>query len=67
MNIFSLSLSVFLIFFLKEDLSEKISNLINCLNNNDKQVMLFTKVYFKTIIREWIGIDKWRMDKFMMV
>jgi len=29
--------------------------------------MLFVKVYFKTIIREWIGIDKWRIDKFMMM
>ena len=29
--------------------------------------MLFVKVYFITIIREWIGIDKWRIDKFMMM
>jgi hypothetical protein len=29
--------------------------------------MLFVKVYFLTIVREWNGIDKWRMDKFMMV
>ena len=29
--------------------------------------MLFVKVYFLTIIREWNGIDKWRIDKFMMV
>ena len=29
--------------------------------------MLFVKVYFMTIVREWNGIDKWRMDKFMML
>lgn len=29
--------------------------------------MLFVKVYFMTITREWIGIDKWRIDKFMML
>ncbi len=29
--------------------------------------MLFVKIYFQTIIREWNGIDKWRIDKFMML
>ena len=50
---------------IQEDLTEKICNLTNCFNNDDKQVMLFFTVYYKTIIREWVGIDKWRMDKFM--
>ena len=40
---------------------------MNYFNNNDDQVMLFVKVYFITIIREWVGIDKWRIDKFMMM
>lgn len=46
---------------------DKICNLVDCLNKNDKQVMLFVKVYFMTIIREWVGIDKWRIDKFLML
>lgn len=46
---------------------DKICNLVDCLNNSDKQVMLFVRVYFITIIREWIGIDKWRIDKFLML
>ncbi|CAF0745205.1 unnamed protein product [Brachionus calyciflorus] len=51
----------------QEELNDKICNLMDCFNNNNKQVILFVKVYFMTIIREWIGIDKWRMDKFMML
>lgn len=46
---------------------DKICNLVDCLNKNDKQVMLFVRVYFMTIIREWVGIDKWRIDKFLML
>lgn len=53
--------------FFKEELSTRISNLVGCFKKNDSQVMLFVKVYFITIIREWNGIDKWRIDKFMMV
>lgn len=52
---------------IQEELSDRICNLVNCFNNNDEQVMLFVKVYFITIIREWHGIDKWRIDKFMMM
>lgn len=52
---------------IQEELNDRICNLIHCFNNNDKQVMLFVKVYFITIIREWNGIDKWRIDKFMMM
>lgn len=52
---------------IQEELTEKICSLINCFNNKNKQVMLFVKIYFQTIIREWNGIDKWRIDKFMML
>lgn len=52
---------------IQEELNTRICNLIKCFNKNDEQVMLFVKVYFITIIREWNGIDKWRMDKFMMM
>jgi len=52
---------------IQEELNERICNLIDCFNSNDKQVMMFVKVYFLTIVREWNGIDKWRMDKFMMM
>jgi ribosomal RNA-processing protein 1 len=48
-------------------LNEKICNLIDCFNKKDEQVLLFIEVYFKTIIREWNTIDKWRIDKFMML
>ena len=62
-----LRVNFFLIFISKEELSDRVCNLVKCFNNNDQQVMLFVKVYFITILREWNGIDKWRMDKFMMV
>ncbi len=54
-------------FSIKEEINERICNLIDSFNGNDEQAMLFVKVYFVTIIREWNGIDKWRIDKFMMV
>ena len=51
----------------QEDLAEKISSLVFCFNNDDDQTLLFIQIYFETIMREWVGIDKWRMDKFLLV
>lgn len=50
---------------IQQDLAERMAGLLECFNDNDDQTLLFIRVYFKTIIREWNGIDKWRMDKFM--
>lgn len=49
----------------QQELGEKISLLVHCFNDDDEQTLLFIKVYFVTILREWIGIDKWRIDKFL--
>lgn len=52
--------------WLQEDLTNSIASLILCFSNVDTS-MLFIKVFFKTISREWFGIDRLRLDKFMMV
>lgn len=51
---------------IQEELADRICNLVSCFNNKDDQVVLFIRTYFQTILREWNGIDKWRIDKFMM-
>ena len=48
-------------------MAERISSFVFNFNDDDEQTLLFIKVYFVTIMREWIGIDKWRMDKFLFV
>ncbi|CAH1263036.1 RRP1B [Branchiostoma lanceolatum] len=50
----------------QEELAKTMSNLLHCLKNEDT-VFLFIKVFFKTMIREWNGIDHLRMDKFFML
>ncbi|XP_019623184.1 PREDICTED: ribosomal RNA processing protein 1 homolog B-like [Branchiostoma belcheri] len=50
----------------QEELANTMSKLLHCLKNEDT-VFLFIKVFFKTMIREWNGIDHLRMDKFFML
>jgi hypothetical protein len=38
----------------------------DCLGS-EKAALLFMKCFFITMGREWFGIDRWRMDKFMMM
>ena len=51
---------------IQEELSANIASLIHSFNNS-KTALLFIKTFYKTECREWNTIDKWRMDKFLMV
>ncbi len=50
----------------QEELAESISSLIHCFDANWKDAHNFITAGLVTEGREWIGIDRWRMDKFMM-
>jgi len=49
---------------LQEELAENISNIIHCFD--PERALMFFKCFLVTLGREWIGIDRWRTDKFMM-
>ena len=51
---------------LQEELSAKISGLIQAFSAPEG-ALLFLKVFLETEAREWSGIDRFRLDKFMMV
>jgi len=51
---------------LQEELADNIGELINHLGTND-QVFLFAESFFTTMGREWHAIDRWRLDKFLMM
>lgn len=59
-----LLLVVYLI--LQEDLADKMSGLIHCIGPINAR-LLFIDTFFQTQAREWFGIDRYRLDKFMMV
>ncbi len=43
-----------------------ICGLMRCLQTED-QVFLYMETFIDTVTREWPGIDRWRMDKFLLV
>ena len=43
-----------------------ISRLLQCFGNPDS-ALSFVDAFFQTESREWFGIDRLRLDKFMMV
>ncbi|PAV64540.1 hypothetical protein WR25_01641 [Diploscapter pachys] len=50
---------------MQEELTEKISSLFHVFaKEEDKK--LFLRCYFVLLRKEWIQIDRWRMDKFLM-
>uniref|UniRef100_A0A914VSN6 Uncharacterized protein n=1 Tax=Plectus sambesii TaxID=2011161 RepID=A0A914VSN6_9BILA len=51
---------------IQEELADNMALLINHLGSDD-QVFLFTETFFITMGREWHGIDRWRLDKFLML
>lgn len=51
----------------QEELAEGISSLIHCFNPGSEQQLTFIQSGLVTEGREWVGIDQWRMDKFMML
>ncbi|EDO46082.1 predicted protein [Nematostella vectensis] len=50
----------------QEELASSISSLIHSFRNKDS-ALLFLVTFFKTMHREWHGIDRLRMDKFYML
>ncbi|KAK2143134.1 hypothetical protein LSH36_874g01061 [Paralvinella palmiformis] len=50
----------------QEELARTISDLIHCFPHFP-QALLFVDTFFETECREWFGIDRLRLDKFMML
>ncbi|KAL3887129.1 hypothetical protein ACJMK2_027083 [Sinanodonta woodiana] len=51
---------------IQEELSDTLSSLLHIFPHVPTQFQ-FLKVFFQTEAREWNGIDRWRLDKFMML
>ncbi|XP_074662093.1 uncharacterized protein LOC141914716 [Tubulanus polymorphus] len=51
---------------LQEDLADSVASLIHSVENVD-QKFLFIESFIKTEAREWFGVDRWRLDKFLMM
>ena len=50
----------------QEELAENISSFVPSFNSPDAS-LLFIKCFLLTMGREWVGIDRWRTEKFMML
>lgn len=50
----------------QEELANRISQLLLVFSNEEQRV-LFIQSTFKSLAKEWNHIDRWRMDKFLMV
>ncbi|XP_062572032.1 ribosomal RNA processing protein 1 homolog A-like [Saccostrea cucullata] len=51
---------------IQEELSDNMGKLLHVFGKVDIS-LVFLGVFFQTESREWSGIDRWRMDKFMML
>lgn len=56
----------------QEELAEQMSSLLHCFYQSGKSSlsndgMMFVRCGLRTLGREWKGIDRFRMDKFMML
>ncbi|KAI1714235.1 nucleolar protein,Nop52 domain-containing protein [Ditylenchus destructor] len=51
---------------LQEQLADDICNLVNLFATED-QVQEFVRAFFFSLSKEWPMIDRWRMDKFLML
>ncbi|RCN50270.1 nucleolar protein,Nop52 [Ancylostoma caninum] len=51
---------------LQEELADRISQLLLVFSNEEERV-LFIQSTFKSLAKEWNHIDRWRMDKFLMM
>ncbi|KAL3887130.1 hypothetical protein ACJMK2_027084 [Sinanodonta woodiana] len=51
---------------IQEELSDTLSSLLHIFPHVPTKFQ-FLKVFFQTEAREWNGIDRWRLDKFMML
>jgi len=50
----------------QEELAENISSFVSCFKSQESS-LLFIKSFLLTMGREWVGIDRWRTEKFMML
>ena len=55
-----------LYFILKEEKADVLSNYINAFQRVDC-AFLYIDTFFQTMAREWLAIDRYRLEKFMMV
>ena len=51
----------------QEELAESLGSLVRCFDHDVPVAMQFFKAFLVTMGNEWFGIDRWRLDKFMMV
>jgi ribosomal RNA-processing protein 1 len=51
---------------LQEELADNICDLFN-LFQNEEEMLEFVNAMIFSLSKEWAGIDRWRMDKFLMV
>lgn len=51
---------------LQEELADRIGGLINIFTSEQEKVR-FVGCFMKSLSKEWPHIDRWRMDKFLMV
>lgn len=50
----------------QESLATQLASLLHCFENGEIAVQFFG-MFLKTMCNEWITIDQWRIDKFMML
>ncbi|XP_050072174.1 ribosomal RNA processing protein 1 homolog [Anopheles maculipalpis] len=51
----------------QEELAESLGSLVRCFDHDVPVALQFYKAFLITMGNEWFGIDRWRMDKFMML
>ncbi|XP_035773244.1 ribosomal RNA processing protein 1 homolog [Anopheles albimanus] len=51
----------------QEELAESLGALVRCFQHDVPVALQFFKAFLVTMGIEWFGIDRWRMDKFMML
>uniref|UniRef100_G3ML24 Uncharacterized protein n=1 Tax=Amblyomma maculatum TaxID=34609 RepID=G3ML24_AMBMU len=51
---------------IQQELANSIAGLVHCFAHRD-QSLLFLDTFFKTMAREWFAIDRFRLEKFMLL
>ncbi|CAF1663217.1 unnamed protein product, partial [Didymodactylos carnosus] len=49
---------------IQDELAQQVSSWVHEFHN-EKQAQLYIRAGFETFVREWWGIDQWRLSKFM--
>ncbi|XP_058449811.1 ribosomal RNA processing protein 1 homolog [Malaya genurostris] len=50
----------------QENLADEIASLVRCFGDLNAALLYF-RAFLETMCNEWFGIDRWRIDKFMML